>query len=151
MKRLLLPLIALLACVAVAGPVVAATQTETVHQHQETESFTDTICAGGPLYDITTTYNGVFHTTVTDSGFHVTFTQTGKFTAVDPVTDEVIQGHFTIWGGFNENPGGAVNGTFTFNAHGRGDMGTRVNAHVVEHINATPDGTVNEFFRAHCK
>ena len=128
--------------------MLASAETTTVHQHQVTESFSDIICEGGPTYDITTISNSVFHETVTDTGVHATFTQTGTFTAVRP--GEVVTGRFTVWGGYNENPGGAVSGTFTFNARGLSTLGTRVTAHELEHINVRPDGTVHAFFKLSC-
>ena len=150
-KRILvLPIVALLAALGFAGSVLAAAQSTTTHEHGATETFTDVICEEGTLYEITTTYNGVDHVTSTASGFHETFTEAGTFVAIDIATGETVTGHFTIWGGYNENPGGAASGTFTFSAHGTGDAGTTVNAHSTEHFNGQPDGTVHEFFRGHC-
>lgn len=144
---------------ALAGP--ATTETNTTKD--VTENFTDVICEGGTEYDITTTSNGIEHITVKDGTIHVTFTQTGKFTAIDPGTGEVIKGSFTFWGGFNatvldpEDPEGGIvpgtpaQGTFTFSARGLGDMGTRIQTSNVEHFNVTPGESLNEFFHGHCK
>ena len=150
MKRLLFALPALLAIFGFATPAFAETETETFHERGVTESFTDVICEGGTVYDITVTYNGVFHVTQTDAGYHETFTQAGRFEAIDMDTGEVVTGHFTIWGGFNENPGGEVNGTFTFSARGRGDLGSFINVHEVSHFDMTPTGTAHEFFKSNC-
>ena len=162
MKLMLSLALAALGSLALIAPALAAPAvTETNHYKNVTESFTDLICEGGPLYDITITYNGVEHVTVKDGTVHVTFTQTGKFTATDPGTGEVVTGSFTIWGGFNATlvdpddpdsdivPGTPAQGTFTFSARGRGDAGTRVNVHEVEHFNVTPGGSVNELFHGH--
>jgi hypothetical protein len=143
---------------ALAGP--AFTETNTVKN--VTETFTDVICEGGTEYDITTISNLIEHITIKDATFHVTFTQAGKFTAVDPGTGEIITGSFAVWGGFNGTfidpedpdsdlvPGTPAQGTFTFSARGRGDMGTRIQTNSVEHFNVTPGESVKEFFHGHC-
>lgn len=141
-----------LAVVSLSIPAAAQPITETTTQHRVTETFVDvapTCEGGGPLYEITITYNSVEHVTAFDDGrIHVTFTQTGKFEAV-PLghTGPGASGHFTIWGGFNDN-GASVNGTFTFNVNGRFDDGTRISTHIVDHFNVTPTGA--EFFFTHC-
>jgi hypothetical protein len=67
--------------------------------------------------------------------------------ALDP-NEPDASGTFTQWGGFNANPGGAVNGTFTFSVRGRFEDGTRINVHLVDHFNETPTG--GSFFFTHC-
>jgi hypothetical protein len=140
--------------VSVGSAFAAPPVTETTHEKGLVETFVDTAPAceeGGPLYTITTTSNLVEHTTTFDDGrLHATFTQTGTFSAV-PLEDPSLPsftGHFTVWGGFNQNAK-TVNGTFTFSARGKGSDGSRLSNHVTEHFNVRPDGTVNEFFRCH--
>lgn len=155
LRRLLV--IGLLAAGLFAGgaPAFAAPPvTETTTQKNLVETFVDVVptCAeGGALYTVTTTSNLVEHTTTFDDGrVHATFTQTGTVVAV-PLEDPSLPsytGRFTVWGGFNAN-GATVNGTFTFSVRLTGSDGSRVNTHQVEHFNARPDGTVNEFFRCH--
>lgn len=136
-----------LALPAWAGPPV----TETTTHHGVTETIVDTpFCEPGATHEITLTYNLVEHATLFDDGrAHFTFTQTGTFVAepLDP-SEQSASGHFAIWGGFNDN-GKTVNGTFTFNANGSFEDGTKISVHSVEHFNVTPDGT--EFFFARCK
>ena len=151
--RSLRTLVAAAVIMVVAIPAGAAPpETETVHLHGVTETFIDvapTCEGGGPLYEITLTYNLVEHVTEFDDGrVHATFTQTGKFVA-EPLDPELpgASGRFTIWGGFNQN-NQSVNGTFTFNVTGRFDDGTKINTHLVDHFNVTPTGA--EFFFTRC-
>jgi hypothetical protein len=140
----------LFAAPALAQPPV----TETTTQKGLVETFVDVVptCeGGGPAYTITTTSNLVEHTTTFDDGrVHETFTQTGTFVA-EPLDDPSLPsytGHFTTWGGFNQN-GTTVNGTFTFNVRGTGSDGSTFSNHNIDHFNVRPDGTVNEFFHCH--
>ena len=140
----------LTAAPALAEPPV----TETTIEKGLVETFIDVVptCeGGGPLYTITTTSNFIEHTTTFDDGrIHATFTQTGTFVAV-PLEDPSLPsftGHFTIWGGFNQN-GKTVNGTFTFTVHGVGSDGSTFSNHATDHFNVRPDGTVNAFFHCH--
>jgi hypothetical protein len=134
---------------AAAGASPPETDTITV---KDTETFVDVVptCAeDAPPYEITIDYNLVEHSTVSDKGAHFTFTQTGTFVAVALEEGEPdASGRFTVWGGFNENPGGAVNGTFTFSARGRFEDGTRINTHFTDHFNHTPTG--GDFFFTRC-
>jgi hypothetical protein len=144
-----LVVLAVVAVPAVAGAGPPETQTVT---GKATETFVDVVpmCQeGGSPYEITLNYNFVEHSTVSDSGAHFTFTQTGTFVAV--ALEEGHQdaaGRFTIWSGFNQNPGGAVSGTFTFSVRGQFEDGTRINTHDTDHFNVTPNGA--EFFFTHC-
>jgi hypothetical protein len=68
-------------------------------------------------------------------------------TPLDPSLRDA-SGRFTQWGGFNENPGGAVNGTFTFSVRGAFEDGERINFHLTDHFNETPSG--GSFAFTHC-
>ncbi len=136
-----------LALPAWAGPPV----TETNTAQGVTETFVDTpFCEPGATHEITATTNIVEHATLFDDGRgHFTFTQTGTFVAepLDP-SGQSATGHFTVWGGFNDN-GKTVNGTFTFSINGSFEDGTKINLHAVDHFNVRPDGTEN--FLSRCK
>lgn len=132
-----------------AGASPPETNTITV---KDTETFVDIVpfCGeDGAPYLITIDYNLVEHSTVSDDGAHFTFTQTGTFVAtpIDPSLRDA-SGRFTQWGGFNENPGGAVNGTFTFSVRGRFEDGEQINFHLTDHFNETPSG--GSFAFTHC-
>jgi hypothetical protein len=146
-RILVVGLVLSLALPAWAGPPV----TETTTHQGLTETFVDTpFCEPGATHEITATFNLVEHATLFDDGrAHFTFTQTGTFVAepLDP-SGQSATGHFTVWGGFNNN-GKTVNGTFTFNVNGSFEDGTKISVHAVEHFNVTPDGT--EFFFSRCK
>lgn len=81
--------------------------------------------------------------------FHVTFTQTGTFTAVTALG--TFQGQFTFWGGFNGNGQNHV-GTFASALQGTTPSGERFGASSVEHFNVSADELprVNEFFKLVC-
>lgn len=152
MRRIVF-LLTLALVVSLATPAIAAPPiTETTTEQGVTETFVDfapTCEFGGPLYEITITYNLIEHVTAFDDGrLHVTFTQAGTFEAVplDP-TEPGASGHFAVWGGFNQNNQN-VNGTFTFNINGQFDDGTQISTHLVDHFNVTPTGA--EFFFTHC-
>jgi hypothetical protein len=138
-----------------AAPLTAAADpptTTTQNVHNATESFVDVVpmCTpGGPLYQITTTFNGVLHTTQFDDGrVHVTGTQTGNFTAIALEPGEAdANGKFTQWFGFNDN-GGAVNGTVTLSVRGTFETGEQIDVHITDHFNVTPTGAA--FFFTHC-
>lgn len=149
LKRLLLLLVVAvvmgLALPAAAAPPV----TETIVQHGITETFVDFFDCEGTLYEITVVYTLIEHSTVFDNGrAHFTFTQTGTFEAVplDPSLPDA-SGHFTVWGGFNQN-NSTVNGTFTFNVNGEYEDGTQISTHSVDHFNVIPSGA--EFFFSRC-
>jgi hypothetical protein len=135
---------------AFAVPAVAAAEppeTDTVTGHA-TETIIDVgaNCDGAGLFEIVIDYNFVEHSTISAEGEHFTFTTTGTFVAtpLGPV-GEPASGHFTQWGGFNQTPGGAVNGTFTFNVSGRTDDGDRIRLHITDHFNVRPNGLENSF------
>jgi len=164
MRKLIIALIlaGILTVASIAPAFAEPAITETNTAKNVTESFTDVLCEGGTVYDITITYDAIEHVTVKEGTIHVTFTQAGKLTAVDTGTGEVIKGSFTVWGGFNATlldpddpdsivPGTPAQGTFTFSARGRGNMGTRIQTASVEHFNVTPGESVKEFFHGHCK
>jgi hypothetical protein len=93
--------------------------------------------------------NFVEHSTVSADGAHFTFTNTGTFVAValEPGAPDP-SGRFTQWGGFNENPGGAVTARSRSACGGQFEDGTRINTHLTDHFNETPSGAA--FFFTHC-
>jgi hypothetical protein len=146
-------LLALLMLSGVAAPhtFAAGAVSVTTTEHGVTETFTDVVPCGaeGP-YDITITYNEVEHTTTGPNSVHFTFTQTGTFVAVpQDASLPTYTGHFTQWGGFNENAQNAA-GTFTFDLHGTGSDGSTITFNSVEHFSVTPDGVENEFSFENC-
>jgi hypothetical protein len=140
--------------IAAAVPAVAGAsppETETI-TGKATETFVDVVpmCEEGPAYEVTIEYNFVEHSTVSDTGEHFTFTNTGTFVAEALEAGQPdASGRFTQWGGFNLNPGGAVNGTFTFSARGTFEDGTRINTHLTDHFNETPTGASFFFTKCH--
>jgi hypothetical protein len=135
-----------------ATPAAADSATSsTVIVKDLVETLTDTDPCTGASATVTTISNGVFHITAQDGTEHITFTQAGTFTLV-PSSGLTATGHFAIWGGFNVNISGNVAGTFTFNASGEHSDGSRFTAHAVDHINSTPTGAANTFFKFqfHC-
>jgi hypothetical protein len=155
MTRRLLAMVtmSLIALVVPSATANAAPTTTTTHVHGVVETFVDvfpTCEENPPLYEITTTRNGVAHETLfADGRMHGTFTDTGTF-AAEPLDSSLpsYTGKFTIWGGFNANKR-SVNGTFTFNVHGTGSDGSTFRNHVTEHFNERPNGMVQEFFKCH--
>jgi hypothetical protein len=100
---------------------------------------------------ITTTSNAVRHVTRFEDGRrHVTFTETGTFSA-SPKFDANLTdytGKFTTWGGFNVNGTSAV-GTFTFAVNGTGADGSTLSNHSVDHFQQLPTGIEREVFQCH--
>jgi hypothetical protein len=150
--RRLLPLVMLMVVVGLALPALGAPPTTETTTHQGlTETFVETVsCEGGATHEITITYNLIEHVTEFGDGrVHFTFTQTGTFEAVALEPGGLdASGHFAVWGGFNDN-GKSVNGTFTFNANGVFEDGSRLSVHAVDHFNVTPTGA--EFFFIRCR
>ena len=125
-----------------AARVALCLRAATENQQGETETFKVAYTLGvAPLQQYLVAFD--------DGRIHATFTQTGRFVAVPLRAGHPrYTGHFTTWGGFNQN-GKTVNVTFTFNVHGKGSDGSTFKNHNVEHFNQRPDGSVNEFFRCH--
>lgn len=120
---------------AAAWAAPAETTTETVHQ--VTETFSDELpCVG--FGEITLVYNGVSHTTATDSGVHETFTQTGRFSIVLD-GGGTSTGRFTLWGGFNTADGENGTGTFTFSGTVRDGVGEGTKWNSVSHFTGSLD------------
>ena len=142
-------LVLLTASSALAGGNGATSFTET--EHGAVEEFVDVVPCQEDLgqFNLTLTYNGVFHQTIGPKSAHFTFTQTGTFVAVSTGDGPTFTGHFTIWGGFNENNRN-TNGTFTFSLHGTSSDGTKVKFNGVEHFSVSATGVVNEFVIENC-
>jgi len=144
--------------VAPPASYAAPTTTNTIHA-----SFTGTTVqgidpfiqgvdcmSGGPLYTVTHVVDQVRHETVTGAGRHVSLHENVNWTAV-PLKDPALptaSGTYTINIGGQENPGGAFSGPVTMNIQGSYDDGRRINQHIVQQLNVTPQGTF--FFREHC-
>jgi hypothetical protein len=156
------------ACIAAAGLMVLGgggiAGAAAVHDpssgsvHNATETIVDAVpCAGD--YIIVLVYNATQHDVSNKNGDWSTFTQTGTFSALTPVTitardadgaataweprtGPTYTGHFTIWGNFNLNREGQPqenwNSSFTFDGHGTGSDGSTVSWHENAHINVSP-------------
>lgn len=157
-----------MATVVTAGPVVAAA----VHDpssgsvHNVTQTIVDSIPCQGDFV-ITLNFNATSHDVSNTNGDWATFTETGTFDASQPVTitgrdadgnatawvtrdGETFTGHFTLWGNFNLNRQN-YNGSFTFDGHGIGSLGTPISWHENDHFNTSPgDVTRAEFNKLHC-
>jgi hypothetical protein len=137
----------------IPGSRFRRTATNTNTEKGLVETFVDVVNAcdpGGEPYLITTTSNVIEHETVFDDGrAHFTFTQNGKVVAA-PLdgTGPRYTGHYTVWGGFNQNGEVVSNGTFTFNLALKGSDGSKYTEHSLDHFNVRPDGTENFF--SHC-
>ncbi len=161
---------ALVAAVAALPAAANGNGAQTVTSHVTNEPFmeTDIVPCSEPELPAAITgmiKSGVFHLTlepgaeivgvdqdgflIVEGQFHVTFTQTGTFTAVTALG--TFQGHFTFWGGFNSNGQNHV-GTFTSAIHGTTSTGERFGASNVEHFNVSANELprVNEFFKLVC-
>jgi len=139
-------LLTLAATPAAAGPAT----TDTIHFKDLVETFVDVDPCSGAPGTVTTTSNGVFHTTVKDGTLHTTFTQAGTFVFTPAAPGGLsATGHFAIWGGFNVNNQN-VAGTFTFNVVGTRSDGARFSGHALQHMSTTPAGTANLFSKFHC-
>lgn len=171
MEKLASVLVGALVAAVVALPAAAnANGAQTFTFHVKNESFTETDVAPCvesevPAAITGTVKSGVFHLTlepgaeivgvdeegfpIVEGQFHVTFTQTGTFTAVTALG--TFQGHFTVRGGFNSNGQSHV-GTFTSAIQGTTPTGERFGASSVEHFNVSANELpgVNEFFKLVC-
>ena len=103
-----------------------------------TESFVDIIDCTGNLYNITTTFNSVFH----EANGKATFTETGSFVATPVAAGQAASGHFTFWGNFHQNADGSVAGAFTFHVNGTYADGMPFSIHQQGQFKAAPDGSV---------
>ena len=135
-----------------ATSVYAKTITFTQTFHDVTQSFSAANpCTGAPG-TVTTTFNGVFHVTMdpTTGTGHMTETMTGDFVFVpDDPTQPTVTGHFTGWDGENQNIQNFT-ATATFNLHGTGSDGSRLQGHILAHISVSATGMTIEFFKATC-
>ncbi len=141
--------------IMVAGLMAEPALAKNIHKHfvfrNETQTFTGNFkpCAKG-RYTITITFSG--HVNILknpDTGKrHVTETMHGTFVA-DPLTDPSLpsfSGSFTQWDGFNLNPGGSSNFTFTIHIHAQGSDGSSLKLHEVVHAVIDSDGNIKIFF-----
>jgi hypothetical protein len=132
--------------------VFAQTVTFTQTFHHVTQTFpTSNPCTGVPG-TVTVTFNGVVHATMdtTTGTGHMTETMTGDFVFVpDDPTQPTFTGHFTSWDGENQNIQNFT-ATATFNLHGTGSDGSRLQAHMLAHISVSATGITIEFFKTTC-
>jgi hypothetical protein len=132
--------------------VFAKTVTFTQTFHHATQTFpTSNPCTGAPG-TVTLTFNGVVHVTMdTNTGTgHMTETMTGDFVFVpDDPTQPTITGHFTSWDGENQNIQNFT-ATATFNLHGTGSDGSRLQGHFLAHISVSATGITILFDKMTC-
>jgi hypothetical protein len=124
--RSLLPLIAATGLLLfAAAPAIAAGSSTTETFHGVTETFPTANPCTGDLGTVTTTYNGVLHTSFDGTGgIHVTGTLTGTFEfAPDDSSLPSFTGRFTNW--FGQNIGANGQGFWsTFSLTGYGSDGS---------------------------
>jgi hypothetical protein len=140
---------------AQASPV---TFTETVKD--QTQTFTDVLPCRPDLgrYDMTMTFNGVFHVTsgfdlphASGPLFHVTGTATGRFIAVpQDFSQPTFAGRFTSSFGENANQrNSAVRVISTL--RGRGSDGSTIRFHTVVHFSTSASGATITFEKPTCR
>jgi len=108
-------------------------------------------CTGVPG-TVTVTVNGVFHVTMdtTTGTGHMTETTTGSFVFVpDDPTQPTVTGHFASWNGENQNIQNFAS-TATFNLHGTGSDGSRLQGHFLAHISVSATGITIQFDKMTC-
>jgi len=127
-----------------SAPALAATDATPVTVHDTvTGSMQDVIC-GQPVV-VSLDGKFVLHVNTTNPSdpfdesawVQVTYTEVGTFEFV--LNGVTYTGRYTVWFGGSSQSAEAF--TFTFSATGRGDDGSRIAAHAVEHTTVTPDGT----------
>lgn len=153
--------VALAASVAAVLPAVPAAAdtivTDTIHDAQQT--FVDQLpsCSGGPLYEVTATFQFVEHRDENGSGVVVDghlvqqyiLLNAGTFTAT-PVdgTGPDARGRFTAYTQVNLNDSTVVGTTSLTISYTTAD-GRSVTFHTVDHVTTMPNGSVDELF--HCQ
>ena len=108
------------------------------HEKNGTDSFVDIVDCTGNLYNITITFNSVFH----EANGKATSTANGMFVATPVAAGQAASGHFTMWENFHENADGSVAGNFTFHVNGKYADGTPFSIHQQGQFKAASDGTV---------
>jgi hypothetical protein len=147
MRRLLVLACATAAALATSSTAVGAAETQTTHWKDVPFTAPDSDCSGAPV-TLSGFTSGVEHITFLDSGgIHATFTEVVTFTAVRGT--ETFTGRWTAWGGFNLNAKNIAT-TFTFNATGTSDLGTKLRLKVTEHFSVSATGIVREFSKVTC-
>ena len=147
LKRLVPSLVMALFGLGMLAPAAWANgaTTFTQHQHHAVQSFTDVVPCKGRAH-ITITYNAVFHGTINKNGSWFTGTMTGTFRATTLAAPSVTYtGHFTQWFGDENNRQNEVEHS-TFNVHGTGSDGSRVDFHENDHVTVNANGTVTVSF-----
>ena len=138
---------AITAALVATAPAAAGAVNVTTHWKDVPFTAPDADCSGAPVTLMGVT-SGVEHLTFLDSGgVHATFTEVVTFTATRGT--ETFTGRWTSWGGFNLNEQNVAT-TFTFNATGTSDAGTKLRLRVVEHFSLSATGVVHEFVKFSC-
>ena len=103
-------------------------------------------CSGADIVSVDASGNTIFHDTFFPGGeeYWVTGTETGKVTVVDS-NDVTYTGHIALWFGSNWNEKNQ-NNTFTFTLVLRGDDGSTILAHEVQHFAVNANGVVTVDF-----
>jgi hypothetical protein len=133
--RLGLLLGAIGALIAVGGTSVASAND---HVKNGTDSLVDVIDCTGNLYNITITFNSVFH----EKDGKSTDTMNGDFVATPVAAGQAASGHFTNWGNFHENADGSAAGNFTFHVSGKYADGTPFSIHQQGQFKGASDGSI---------
>lgn len=124
------------ALTAVTGASIAFAAND--HEKNVTDSFVDIIDCTGNLYNITITFNAVFH----EKNGKLTGTTTGSFVATPVAAGQAASGHFASWFGFHEDADGSVAAESTFNINGRYADGTLFGVHQQGQFKAASDGSI---------
>lgn len=145
--------LAVMALLLVTGTSVYAKAVTFTQTFQDvTQTFpTSNPCTGVPG-TVTITFNGVVHVTMdtTTGTGHMTETMTGDFVFVpDDPMQPTFTGHFTSWDGENQNIQNFT-ATATFNLHGTGSDGSRLQSNLLAHISVSATGITIQFFKTTC-
>lgn len=135
-----------------ATSVNAKTVTFTQTFHHITQTFPASNPCTGVTGTVTLTFNSVVHVTMdtTTGTGHMTETMTGDFVFVpDDPTQPTFTGHFTSWDGENQNIQNFT-ATATFNLHGTGSDGSRLQGHFLAHISVSATGITIRFDKMTC-
>jgi hypothetical protein len=107
---------------------------------------------GGPLYSITMTSDRILEVTRLEDEVRGQMVQSGSFVAV-PLGEPSLpsyEGKVNIHNRFvNDADGHELSATFTYDVHGTGSDGSRLDTYFQRVMRLAPDGTVKESLRCH--